>query len=56
MYEFVAHLLTWPTRVRGTLHVHVHVSTTLYGEQNQTLMKSTYDKPSGEASSKKAKE
>jgi hypothetical protein len=21
MYEFVAHLLTWPTRVRGTLHV-----------------------------------
>ena len=21
-YGFVAHMLTWPTRVRGTLHVH----------------------------------
>ena len=24
-YGFVAHMLTWPTRVRGTLHVDVHL-------------------------------
>jgi hypothetical protein len=23
VHEFVAHLLTWPTRVRGTLHVSI---------------------------------
>jgi len=41
----VAHMLTWPTRVRGTLHVFIGTMSTFEGSGwcKQFLLSSTHD-------------